>query len=217
MLFLAIECSSARRSVACGSTDGLVLASAHHDQGRGTPLLALTEQVLREAGANRRDVSRFVMGLGPGSYTGIRSSLALAQGWKLATGVPLQGIEASDACAQVARRQGLVGDFTVVIDAQRGEFYVAGFRIGTSGFAGLSPLRLATRAELDVLASEGASLIGPDLPLAGLNGTRILPDASALIEIAARIPPPDPAAPPLEPIYLRATSFVKAPPPRVLR
>lgn len=216
MTLLALECSSARRSVAVGR-DGVVLAEAAVDQGRETPLFRLIEESLRTAGIPREEVDTLVVGLGPGSYTGIRAALAVAQGWQLARGDALRtlGIASPPACAWRAHARGQRGNVRVVIDAQRGEFYVAEYDLDSPTLPERSPIRLTTRPELESLAKEGGTWIGPDLAAAGVPGEVVVPDAAALAHLAwgrtdFR------AADQLEPIYLRATTFVKAPPPRVI-
>lgn len=218
MTLLALECSSLRRSVAVGRA-GVVLAEAAVEQGRETPLFRLIEDVLRTAAVAREEIDTLVVGLGPGSYTGIRAALAVAQGWQLARGdgdaLRTLGIASPQACAWRAHARGQNGQVRVLIDAQRGEFYVAEYDLDSPALVERSPIRLTTRAALEGLAKDGGAWIGPDLAAAGMPGEIVLPDAAALAQLAwsrrdFR------AADQLEPIYLRATNFVKAPPPRVI-
>src|SRR6185369_2187233 len=46
--------------------------------------LSLVEATLKQAGLEREEIECLAIGLGPGSYTGIRVAIALAQGWQLA-------------------------------------------------------------------------------------------------------------------------------------
>jgi tRNA threonylcarbamoyl adenosine modification protein YeaZ len=213
MILLALECSAPRRSVAV-ARDGRVLAQKSHAAGRGTPLLALVEEALGIAGLPRQEVEALAVGLGPGSYTGIRSAIALAQGWGAARAVRLQGVSSAEACALHARRHGLQGPIAVIIDAQRGEFYLAGFDLPAgAGPIASGPLRLVSREEVEGLGATGVRLVGPELAAAGLAGEEIMPDAAAIAELAATRQDLSEGGR-LEPIYLRAASFVKAPPPR---
>lgn len=214
MILLAFECSTDDRSVAV-ARDGVVLASATRRGGRSTPLLAMVDEVLRSAGAERRDVGVLALGLGPGSYTGIRGSIAVAQGWSLVREVRLLGVDSSFACAHRARALGHRDRVAIVIDAQRGEFYVATFELRDEGVVPEAALRLARRDEIEALATAGHQLIGPELAALGLTGVSVAPDAAALVEVAhGRAEFIEPER--LEPIYLRAVAFVKAPPPRIV-
>ena len=88
MTILAIEFSSLQRSVAIvrgGAGPGASAISEAVETGAdGTGAFGLIQSALREAGLERGEVETLAVGLGPGSYTGIRVALAIAQGWQLA-------------------------------------------------------------------------------------------------------------------------------------
>lgn len=212
MIRLSLECSSGERSVAL-ARDRTVLAEVSHPSGRSTPILAMIEEVLDRGGLGRDAVEMLVVGLGPGSYTGIRGALAVAGGWHLGRGVPVCGGDSVLACAHRAHRAGARGQTAVLIDAQRGEFYVATYDLGDAGIVPGEALRLATRPEVEALAVSGVQCVGPAAGVGGIPGTTVAPDAAGLV---ATLPEPMPrsASGPLEPVYLRPVAFVKAPPPR---
>ncbi|MBL9139161.1 MAG: tRNA (adenosine(37)-N6)-threonylcarbamoyltransferase complex dimerization subunit type 1 TsaB [Verrucomicrobiales bacterium] len=212
-MLLALECSSATRSVALWEADRVV-ASRRHPDLRQAGVFALIEQVLAESGIPRDAIGTLAIGLGPGSYTGIRAAIAIAQGWELATRVRLRGVSSAEVCAQQCHQEGWRGDIAVVIDAQRQECYLAPFRIEAQAVTATAPIRLVSRAEARAVAESGVRLVGPELEAQGLQGSRVFPDATALARLAA-MRTDDHRGDRLEPIYLRATSFVKAAPPRV--
>ncbi len=212
MICLALECSTSRRSVAV-ARDGVTLAEATHSAGRDTPLFGLIADVLARADLRPADVGGVVVGLGPGSYTGVRIAIAAVQGWELAHPVRLLGIPSVEATAYRAQILGHLGRAAIVTDAHRGEFYVAEYDLGQDGASPLSPLRIATRPEVDALPSAGVRLVGPDLALLGIPADPVFPDASALAALA-RDRTDFVAAEALEPVYLRLTTFAKAPPAR---
>src|SRR5277367_3825017 len=96
MKILAVEFSSTERSVAvvqCAGADAsgpLVLGRASETNDHRA--LALVEEALKQAGCEREEIETIAVGLGPGSYTGIRGAIAFAQGWHLGRGVQLIGI-----------------------------------------------------------------------------------------------------------------------------
>ena len=146
---------------------------------------------------------------------GIRVAISLAQGWQLGTGVKLLGISSVDCIAAQAAADGVRGKFSVAIDAQRGEFYMAGYE-ATEGIAKeTSPLKLATMAEVQERERAGELLVGPEVMCWFPNGRIIFPHAAMLARLAARRSD-FVAGEKLEPIYLRETTFVKAPPARAL-
>ncbi len=192
-----------------------VLGHATLPGGRASPWFQAIESLLTGASLDRTAVSRIAVCLGPGSYTGIRGTLAIAQGWHLARGTPVLGLASPDVLAHTAWRAGRRGRLVVVIDAQRGEFYLAGYELSPEAAHETMPLRLATREEALVhLRDRTPHCVGPDAAAIALGGETLIPSAVALAELAARatVVVADPGR--LEPIYLRATSFVKAPPAR---
>jgi tRNA threonylcarbamoyladenosine biosynthesis protein TsaB len=214
MKILALEFSSGRRSVAV-AVGGTVRGEAAETGGRESHPFRLIGQALRGAGLPRGEIEVLAVGLGPGSYNGIRSAIAVAQGWQLARPVRLVGLGSLTCLAAHAWAEGLRGPVSGVVDAQRGEFYLAGFGLEADALRETAPLRLAARAEVLARAAAGDLLLSPD-DLAGLPGLRrCYPDAVTLARLAQG-PTGAVAGEELEPIYLRAPAFLKAPPPRII-
>src|SRR5438128_4768633 len=84
---------------------------------RAVRLLEDVDALLRQAGAHPRDLGRLAVGIGPGSFTGVRLGLATARGLALALDVPTAGVSTLDALA--AGAPGAVP----VIDAKRREVF----------------------------------------------------------------------------------------------
>jgi tRNA threonylcarbamoyladenosine biosynthesis protein TsaB len=204
MTILALEFSSEQRSVAL-ARDGVVLAEACELGGRDTKAFALIEKVLAAAKIAREEIEVIAVGLGPGSYTGIRAAIAVAQGWQLARGVKLLGISSAECLA--AQAQGIFGRVNVVIDAQRGEFYLATWEISAAARAEIAPLKIVTAAEIEARKLAGEICAGPAAEPV------LFPSAAMLARLAAGRSD-FVAGEDLSPIYLRETNFVKAPPTR---
>lgn len=88
-------------------------------KGQAERLVALVEDLLKQAGITWRDLTAIGVGTGPGNFTGIRISVALARGLSLGLGIPAIGVDVFDALAH-----GLPRPFAVVQDARRDEVYV---------------------------------------------------------------------------------------------
>ncbi len=217
MKILALEFSSNQRSVAVLDSAAGTSAAAEvvETGGRSTQALGMIEEALRQAQVEREQLDCLTVGLGPGSYTGIRAAISVAQGWQLATPIKLIGISSADAVAAEAHATGLRGQVAVVIDAQRNEFYLAIYDLGGAGWQELNPLRLATLAEAGAI-TEGTLVIGPEVTRWFPQGRLVLPRAAQLAQMAQHRTD-FVAGELLEPIYLRQTKFVKAPPPRSFR
>jgi tRNA threonylcarbamoyl adenosine modification protein YeaZ len=214
MKLLAFEFSSRHRSVAVLSTGSGGTTCFEAVETGGTGPLHMVEQALRNAGFEREQIECIAIGLGPGSYTGIRAAIALAQGWELVSRVKLLGVGSDEVLAEEARKQGIFGRISVAIDAQRNEFYVRTFEIGEQACQALDALRLATFDETQRTVQRGQIVISPDAPK--LPGSRLLLPGASTLAALARHRTDFISGENLSPIYLRQTAFVKAPPPRRL-
>jgi tRNA threonylcarbamoyladenosine biosynthesis protein TsaB len=207
MTILALEFSSEQRSAAL-ARDGVVLAEACESGGRNTKAFALIEKVLASARLAREEIEVIAVGLGPGSYTGIRAAIAVAQGWQLARGVKLLGISSAEGLAAQAQAAKTFGRVNVVIDAQRGEFYLATWELSGAERREVMPLKIVSAAELASRKAAGEICVGP------AAGEILFPQAAGLSELAGWrndfLAGED-----LQPIYLRETTFVKSAPSRV--
>jgi tRNA threonylcarbamoyl adenosine modification protein YeaZ len=214
MNILAIELSSSQRSVAVRLRSGPVVEVVRAGADPADTL-AMVGAALTEAKLEREQVDCLAIGLGPGSYTGIRSAIAVAQGWRLSREVRLVGISSAECLARQAQGEGVDGRVHIVIDAQRGEFYLATYEIGRGACREVEPLRLATLEDVRQRQATGGILTGPDATRWFPNARAAYPSAAGIAELASgRSDSVDGAE--MEPIYLRETQFVKAPRPRIV-
>ena len=114
MLILAFDTATDVATSALVS-DGEVLGER---LSRAVTLLEDVDALLRQAGAHTADIEALAVGIGPGSFTGVRVGLATARGLALALGVPVAGVSTLDALA--AGAPGAVP----VVDARRREVFV---------------------------------------------------------------------------------------------
>ncbi|MFL5959934.1 MAG: tRNA (adenosine(37)-N6)-threonylcarbamoyltransferase complex dimerization subunit type 1 TsaB [Gaiellaceae bacterium] len=84
---------------------------------RAQTLLEDVDALLRQAGAHPSDLDRLAVGVGPGSFTGIRIGLAVARGLALSLDLPGSGV--STLAALAAGAPGAVP----VVDAKRREVF----------------------------------------------------------------------------------------------
>ncbi len=90
-------------------------------------------EALGEAGLAFGDVDAFLVGRGPGSFTGVRIGVATAKGLSLGAQRPLYGASTLDACAWRAWKAGVRGLIGVVLDAMRREIYPGLFSLDETG------------------------------------------------------------------------------------
>lgn len=148
MKILALDTSTLTGSVAL-IDDGAVLAEsvARVRANHSEQLLPLVDEVLARAGVKLDALDRIAVGVGPGSFTGVRIAVATAKGLHLASGVTLVGVSSLDAL--VASAWGACGPVLAALDARRGELYAA-----------LYEVRSGVRRELFAPTHATASTIG---------------------------------------------------------
>lgn len=155
--------------------------------------LTAIDEALATARVTPRELSRIAVGVGPGSFTGLRIGVATAQGLAAALGVPVDGASTLDA---------LAGDGLIpVVDARRGEVFAAAPGLPAGAYA---PTVIA------------------DLPASTLVGDGALRHAALFRAHGHAVPPeddprhaPDPTrlallgtASAVAPLYLRAPDAV---------
>jgi tRNA threonylcarbamoyladenosine biosynthesis protein TsaB len=114
--------------------------------GHATQLLALARRALDAVGADFGDVRRIGVGVGPGTFTGLRIGVATARALAQATGAQVAAVSTLEALAVAADTERAV---LAVLDARRGEAYVAAFRDGERLLAAMAvaPEGLAALAD----------------------------------------------------------------------
>ena len=123
--------------------------------GHAAQLLTLAAELLAEAGLTFAEVERIAVGLGPGTFTGLRIGVATARALAQSAGAQLVGISTLRALALAAQPDAsTAAGVLAVIDARRGEAFAAGWRGADQviGQLAVAPDRLA-----EIVAREGGS------------------------------------------------------------
>ncbi len=137
---LAFDTATRHCSIALtsgGMHNGAVLGSVvlASELSHSRRLLGAVEWLLAEVGLSFAEIAAIAVGLGPGSFTGLRIGMATAKGLCHGTGKPLLGVSSLDAIGCALDTGALVG---VVFDARKQEVYSRWYRRGTDGIvAGL--------------------------------------------------------------------------------
>jgi tRNA threonylcarbamoyladenosine biosynthesis protein TsaB len=215
MIVLGFDTSTRATAVALLLADGAVgearddpPAGAH--PGHATRLLDMAQRLLGDAGVAWSEVDRIAVGLGPGTFTGLRVGVATARGLAQSLRVELVGVASTLALAApalvsvrlraAAAADGDDGAVLAVIDARRGEAFAAVYRAGVHDMPRelASPRALAPQ-DLPSVIAEAADAAGEELSLLAVGdgavrfrgeleaaGAHVEPDSSPLHLVSAR-------------------------------
>jgi tRNA threonylcarbamoyladenosine biosynthesis protein TsaB len=128
--FLAFDTSTETLSVGVGLGEQLWLHSGPGAAQASTTLIPSILSLLKQAGLQLRDLDAIVFGRGPGSFTGLRTACAVAQGLAFGSGRPVLAIDTLHAVAEAARHaEPDTACISAVLDARMNEVYVQHFRV----------------------------------------------------------------------------------------
>jgi tRNA threonylcarbamoyladenosine biosynthesis protein TsaB len=218
MRLAAIDTASPLGSVALFEGDELVLEDAHRvSNAHGESLLPMVDALFARAGWKPKDVRRWGVGIGPGSFTGVRIGVATAKGVVIATGAELVGVTSLDAVAfgVVAAAGEAVAS---LLEGGKGELFV---QVRLNGALVVAPVNVAMPRVAELLAAVACSsmaLVGEaasaittaSLPFASRvlrEPPNDLPRATSVGRLAMGRAPDDADA--VEPLYVRAPDITK--------
>jgi tRNA threonylcarbamoyladenosine biosynthesis protein TsaB len=125
-------------------------------------LLPGIHRMLADAGWTLQDVDGLAVGLGPGSFTGLRVGMSVMKGLAFATGKPLAGVPTLDALA--ANVSLAPWSICPVLDARKGEVYAALYRgSSTSELERVTPYLVVKPQRLVELIEDTTVLLGDGL------------------------------------------------------
>ncbi|RFO96281.1 tRNA (adenosine(37)-N6)-threonylcarbamoyltransferase complex dimerization subunit type 1 TsaB [Rhodoferax lacus] len=205
MKLLAFDTSTDAMSIAVSRDDGAAAGLWQH-QGEGgarasAGLIAAVLELMRQSGLRLSELDAICFGCGPGSFTGLRTACAVAQGLAFGAGVPVLPVNSLLALAEEARHSGLQqvdnGEVTALLDARMEEIYVARYAFAGSTWTELQAAHLL-RPEYVVVptgslpqaaAGNAFAVYGPRLGGIADGVTRItaLPQATALLRLAPQL------------------------------
>ena len=218
MRLLALETSSIACSVAVEAASAVYARHEEIERAHTSLILPMVDEALREAGVELVELDAIAFGAGPGSFTGVRIAVAIAQGLGAAADVPLVGVSSLAAVAQALVDPAAGRQVLVAQDARMNEVYVGRYACEAGVVRALLPDALIVPGELPapdrwVLAGDAWERLGLVGARSGdeysgvtaPNARHLLPIARELVEAGHAV-----AAEAAEPCYLR-DSVVRKP------
>ncbi len=121
---LALESSSSLASVALLTPRGMaVREDAGLTSKASDTMLAMVDAVLKELGVSKRELQAVAYGQGPGAFTGLRTTCAVAQGIAFGLQLPTIGVTSLQALAEQAFAEKGARHVMAVMDARMNEVY----------------------------------------------------------------------------------------------
>ena len=197
MNLLAFETSSTLGSVALETAAGLTVRELGIPREQTERLLSVTDELLAAAGIELRSLDGIAFGRGPGSFTGLRVSVAVAQGLGLASGVPLLPVSSLLCLAEHAWQEARCERALVCVDAHMGEVYWATAELRGDAVEIVGDERLGAPADVAAPEASPWCAVGNGFAvysdaLAGVTRTaakvlpELVPSAEALLPQAKR-------------------------------
>ncbi len=125
MNLLGLETSAAIGSVALATNAGVLVREIGSPREQTDQLIKHTDELLAEAGLGLADLAGIAFGRGPGSFTGLRVSAAVAQGLSAVNAIPVLPVSSLLCLAERVWREHGCERALVCIDAHMGEVYSA--------------------------------------------------------------------------------------------
>jgi tRNA threonylcarbamoyladenosine biosynthesis protein TsaB len=177
VIVLGFDTATSATAVALRLADGTTLRARDDPApgerpGHTARLLPLADDLLARAGLDWSALQRIAVGVGPGTFTGLRVGVATARGLAQSLGVEVVGVGTLEVLARAALRAA-VGEgqqqphVLAAIDARRGEAFAAAWGAESGGPPReLAPPRALAPADLAALPGRVGDR-SPETPASG--------------------------------------------------
>jgi len=156
MKLLALETSTRACSVALATPDGVIERHLDAGQHHTDVVIAALEDTLATAGLTCASLDAIAFGQGPGTFSGVRTAAAIAQGLALAHDLPLVPVSSLAALAAGGARMHGATSVVAALDARRGQIYLGAYRFTANALLATTVITDCVSTPLEVtLAAPG--------------------------------------------------------------
>ncbi len=174
---LAIDTSTELASVALLHRGQLHSRESSGAQTHSASVPAMIQSLLADAGLKLSQCDALAFGMGPGSFTGVRTACGLAQGLAYGASLRVAPVITLMAMAEAARQSGAGDEVLSVLDARMGEVYWAQYRFDGQW-----------RCVSEPTLSASSMVVATGKPVVCGNGLSAYPDGFAQLGEVRRLP-----------------------------
>jgi tRNA threonylcarbamoyladenosine biosynthesis protein TsaB len=163
MKILAIEQSSPTASLAVLEDTAVLREERWTDTDpRKASFFSALLRLCNETGLDPAAIDLFAVGLGPGSFSGLRVAVSAARAMALPGSQPVLGVSSAEALAWALLRETGAAGVTIVGDARRGQVWISHFRREAEDVVQAEPLSVIRAGELGRRMLPGFLVATPD-------------------------------------------------------
>ena len=195
---LAVDTATENCSVALLVGDEVISRCEYAPREHTTKILPMVDTVLAEAGLKLNQLDALAYGQGPGSFTGVRIGIGIAQGLAFGADLPMVGVSTLAAMAQGTYRVHQAENVLSAIDARMGELYWGQYQrkvdgdwqvVGAEQVISPEALVESMKTESGIWLTAGTGWEAyaetlSKLPVAMQQGTVLYPDSQDMVHLA---------------------------------
>lgn len=131
--YLALDASTEACSVALSLENNVTSEFELCPQSHSIVLLPMIDRLLKDANVKLAELDGLIFGRGPGSFTGVRIGVGVAQGVAFSAELPVVGVSTLQTMAQLAYEKYQQEEVIATIDARMSEVYAGFYRLNKAG------------------------------------------------------------------------------------
>ncbi len=157
---LVLDASSAWCSVALNASGTLYSTAQMQPRKHAQLIMPMIDSLCHQANIKPIELDGIAFGKGPGSFTGLRIAISVAQGLSLATEAKLFGISSLQALAWQGMKEEKVKQVVAIMNAHMGEVFYGAYQKTDQGLKAIITDALAKPEQVDLSGLDASSWFG---------------------------------------------------------